>query len=96
MFLATAYSACRITYKGSGSRNREKEKLERRGKAHVDDTARSRSDTDVVDETHKLDVENWAFSYPPDVDTTPVLEVTIQSRLRTIRFLVYKDGLFGS
>lgn len=70
------------------------EDRQRKWVSYVDDTTCGSSNTNVVDEADELDVKYRTFSHPTYVDTATVLEVSVQSRLRTIRFIVDKDGLF--
>jgi len=48
-----------------------------------------------LNRANEFDIEHRTFPHSTNVDTTTVLEVSIQSRLRAIWLIVNKDGLFG-
>ena len=61
----------------------------------IDDTARRRTDGDIVGQDNKLDVQNGAGAYPPDVYPRAILEVPVQARLWPVGLVVHGDALHG-
>jgi hypothetical protein len=55
----------------------------------IDDTACRSANRYIVCQYHKLDVQDLTLPHPTDRNTSTVLEISIESRLRPIRLFVY-------
>lgn len=58
----------------------------------VDDTAGRCAQPDVVKEGNKLDVQDVTFPQPAHADTSSILQIPVQSRLRPVRRIVVDDS----
>ena len=61
----------------------------------VDDATGCSTNGDIIGQHDKLDVEHGTLPYSADRDTRTILVIPIQTGLRTVWFLVYKNRMHG-